>query len=469
MKILLNLIFFFVLTINSSFAEKDDPVKNLLKKLTGKSLNKEQTQKFLFEYVIIVEDERGDGLVTYLFNDRNYIRYKDYEKISTGAWRFTKTGQLRVFNQDVKLTWKIKLGKNNDNKINIKPKFDPIGKLYGFNYQAKDVFLSELTDYKEQLALEKKRLEQKKIDAKKKVEVEKAKLEQEKLEAQKKVEQEKAKAAEEKAKLEQEKLEAQKKADEEKAKLEAEKAALEKEIAEQKKQLELEKLYIQLEPEFRKKCIKKALNDLYEVGTPEYKTCIINKGPEKQLKVAEEKKQKAEEEKIKLEQEKLEAQKKAKAEAKKKAEEEKLNAQKKKLFDKVIKAKWGFKGIPCDMNGGSYEMYVPGKGFMMWAGGKIQDGGGAAKIVSNINQISENEFVVTTKMYPTPLNKLMYEAIGDRMNAEIVKTFKIVNEDSLRFRSKIKMIDVNAVLAGKRGNQVGYTYKTENSERARCK
>ena len=121
------------------------------------------------------------------------------------------------------------------------------------------------------------------------------------------------------------------------------------------------------------------------------------------------------------------------------------------------------------MNGGSYEMYVPGKGFMMWSGGKIQDGGGATKIVSNINQISETEFVVTTKMYPTPLNKLMYGAIGDRMTAETVRTFKIVNVDSLRFRNDITMIDMNAVLAGKRGNQVGYTYKTENSERARCK
>lgn len=321
MKIFLNLIIFFVLTINSSFAENVDPVKNLLKTITGKSLNKEQTQKFLSEYVIIIEDERGDGLVTYLFDDRNYIRYKNYEQISTGAWRFTKTGQLRVFNQDVKLTWKIQIGKNNDNKINIKPKFDPLGKLYGFNYQAKEDFLSELSDYKEQLALEKKRLEQEKIDAKKKVEEEKAKLEQEKLEAQKKVEQEKAKAAEEKAKLEQEKLEAQQKAEEEKAKLEAEKAALEKEIAEQRKQLELEKLYIQLEPEFRRKCIKKALNDLYEVGTPEYKTCIINKGPEKQLKEAEENK-------IKLEQEKLEAQQKAK-EKEEKLKQEKLVAQKK--------------------------------------------------------------------------------------------------------------------------------------------
>ena len=66
----------------------------------------------------------------------------------------------------------------------------------------------------------------------------------------------------------------------------------------------MEKLYIQLEPEYRNKCIKKALNDLFEVGTPEYKTCILNKGPDEQLKIIKEKKQKAEEEKSKLEQEK---------------------------------------------------------------------------------------------------------------------------------------------------------------------
>ena len=478
MKFLINLIIFLSLSIKFSYAETTtiDPVKKLgstLKAITGKSLNKDETRQFLSEFVIILEDERGDGTVTYLFDDENYTRYKDYEEISTGAWRFTKTGVLRVFNKDIKLSWRIKLGKNNENNVNIKAKFDPIGKLYSFNYQAKEDFISELNDYRDQLASEKKRKEQEKIDAKKKAEEEKARLEQEILEAQKKAE-------EEKTRLEQEKLEAQKKAEEAKAKLEEEKAALEKEIAEQKKQLELEKLYIQLEPEFRNKCTKKALNNLFEAGTPEYKTCILNKGPEKQLKEAEEIKQKAEEEKAKLEKEKKEAQKKAKAEkakkekekkleAQKKAEEEKLKAKKKKLFNSVINAKWGFKGIPCDMNGGSYEMYVNRKGFMMWAGGKIQDGGGATSIESEINQISETEFVVTTRMYPTPQNRLMYGAIGNRMTAKTVKTVKIINENLLRFRNEIEMIDMDAILAGKKGNQVGYTYKTENSERVRCK
>ena len=342
MKFTTNLLICLLLSIKFSYAEttKVDPVKKLgstLKAITGKSLNKEETKQFLSDYVLILEDERGDGTVTYLFDDRNYTRYKDYEEISTGDWRFTKTGVLRVFNKDIKLSWKIKLGKNNDNNVNIKAKFDPIGKLYSFNYQEKEEFISELNDYRDQLAAEKKRKEQEKIDAQKKAEAEKARLEQEKLEAQKKAEEEKAKAAEEKAKLEQEKLEAQKKADEEKAKLEEEKAALEKEIAEQKKQLELEKLYIQLEPEYRNKCIKKALNDLFEVGTPEYKTCILNKGPDEQLKIIKEKKQKAEEEKSKLEQEKKEAQKKAKEEKRKEEMRNRDDTSNSKLAKKLLK------------------------------------------------------------------------------------------------------------------------------------
>lgn len=475
MKFTTNILICLLLSIKFSYAEtsKVDPVKKLgstLKAITGKSLNKEETKQFLSDYVLILEDERGDGTVTYLFDDRNYTRYKDYEEISSGDWRFTKTGVLRVFNNDIKLSWRIKLGKNNDNNINIKPKFDPIGKLYSFNYQEKEEFLSELNDYRDQLAKEKKRKEQEKIDAQKKAEEEKTKLEKEKLEAQRKAEEEKK-----------EKLEAKKKAEEEKAKLEQEKAALEKEIAEQKKQLELEKLYIQLEPEYRNKCIKKALNDLFEVGTPEYKTCILNKGPEQQLKIVEEKKQKEEEEKKRLKQEKFEAQKKAKKEkaqkakkekkeAKKKAEKKKLMAKNKKLFDSVINAKWGMKGIPCDMNGGTYFKFVKGKGEMMWAGGKIQDGSGVSIIQAEITQTSDTEFVINQVFYPTRQNKLVYGAIGgNRRTGGTIKTVKIINKDLLEMNTKIEMLDMDALFAGKTGNAIGYTYKNENSVRVRCK
>ena len=330
---------------DSNFSNNVNPAKELNKKiinlekkigtslraLSKKSLNKKDTIKFISEYVLILEDERSDGKVTYFFNDKEYIRYKNFKKISSGAWRFTKTGTLRVFNNDIKLSWKIKLGK--ENNINIKPKFDPIGKLYQFDYQTKKNFLKELDDFNNKKEAEKKRLEQEKLDAQKKIDDEKKRLVQEKLDAQKKAE-------EEKKRLELEKLDAQKKADEEKAKmvkemaeqkrkLEEEKAKLEKQIAEQKRKLEEEKLFYDLEPKYKKKCQKKMFNDLYEVGTPEYKQCIINKGPEKQNEEQKQNDEKAaKEEKKRLEQEKLEAQKKA-DEEKKRLEQEKLEAQKK--------------------------------------------------------------------------------------------------------------------------------------------
>ena len=37
---------------------------------------------------------------------------------------------------------------------------------------------------------------------------------------------------------------------------------------------------------------QKTLNDLFEVGTPEYKTCILNKGPDEQLKLLKKKNKK---------------------------------------------------------------------------------------------------------------------------------------------------------------------------------
>ena len=348
MKLFIKIIIVSIFTFNLSIAETTNPTKKIdeqikqlekkigtsLKALSGKSLNKKNTKKFISKYVFHLQDERGDGKVSYLFNDKEYVRYKNYEEISSGAWRFTNAGTLRVFNKDIKLSWKIKLG--NENNINIKTKFDPIGKLYKFEYQLKESFLDELNSFKEQKESKKKRLEQEKLDAQKKADEEKKRLEQEKLDAKKK-------ADEDKKRLEQENLDAQKKADEEKAKLEEEiaeqkrkleeeKAKLEEEIAEQKRQLEEEKLFYDLEPKYKKKCQKKMFNDLYEVGTPEYKQCIINKGPKKlieeqKLKEKLNEKKTAEVEKKRLEQKKLEAQKKAEEE-KKLLEQEKLDAQK---------------------------------------------------------------------------------------------------------------------------------------------
>ena len=120
MKKILNFIVIFVLFTSNIFAADEiDKGKTLLKSLSKKSLTKKETISFLKEYAIILEDERSDGEVTYVFDDENYSRYKGIEVISTDAWRFSKLGALRLFNRDIKMSWKIKIT-DKENLINIK-------------------------------------------------------------------------------------------------------------------------------------------------------------------------------------------------------------------------------------------------------------------------------------------------------------------------------------------------------------
>ena len=52
-------------------------------------------------------------------------------------------GALRLFNKDIKMTWKIKIS-DKENLINIKTKFEPVGKLYKFSVMDKSEFLNPL-------------------------------------------------------------------------------------------------------------------------------------------------------------------------------------------------------------------------------------------------------------------------------------------------------------------------------------
>ncbi len=141
-------IFFIFLFLSSISIAKDkidetiDKTTDFLKSITKKSLNKSQTAEFLNNYAITLEDERNQGIVTYIFDENNYKRYQKGKVISEDGWRFTNLGKLRVFSGDIKLTWKFKLDKQNT--IVIKTKFQPIGKEYPFTYQLKDKFFEQI-------------------------------------------------------------------------------------------------------------------------------------------------------------------------------------------------------------------------------------------------------------------------------------------------------------------------------------
>ena len=136
------ILFFSNFTLAESKIDKAvDQTTDFLKSISKRGLTKNQTSEFLNNYAITLTDERTDGEVTYIFDSESYKRYKNGEIISEDGWRFSKLGALRVFNGEIKLTWKIKLGK--ENIIVIKPKFQPIGLEYQFSYQLKKLFFEQ--------------------------------------------------------------------------------------------------------------------------------------------------------------------------------------------------------------------------------------------------------------------------------------------------------------------------------------
>ena len=141
------MLFFIFFFSNNSYSESKidkglDKTTDFLKSVSKRGLTKNQTAEFLNNYAITLKDERTDGEVTYIFSRESYKRYKDGKVISEDGWRYSKLGALRVFNGDIKLTWKIKLGK--ENIIIIKPKFQPIGKEYKFTYKLKKLFFEQI-------------------------------------------------------------------------------------------------------------------------------------------------------------------------------------------------------------------------------------------------------------------------------------------------------------------------------------
>ena len=144
------IIFLFNNNTNSFAIESVDKIKkkskNIFKTLTRKSLDKSEILEFLSVYVIAIDDNRGDGVVTYYFYRNTYKRYKGLDLISEDKWDISKSGHLKIFYKKEKNIWKIQPAKINT--INIKKKFVNLGKLHEFSYENKTEFYLLLEEKK---------------------------------------------------------------------------------------------------------------------------------------------------------------------------------------------------------------------------------------------------------------------------------------------------------------------------------
>ena len=110
--------------------------KSVLKKLIKTSLKEKEINIFLSEYVITIDDQRGDGIVTYYFEDKIYKRYKDLKLISEDKWKVSYLDKkLKIYYGKEKSTWKIQPA--GESTIDIKTKLTFLGKSYKFSYPYK--------------------------------------------------------------------------------------------------------------------------------------------------------------------------------------------------------------------------------------------------------------------------------------------------------------------------------------------
>jgi len=142
---------FFLLNSSNVFASDADVKvkkknKSIFKTLTRKSLDSAQALNFLSEYVIVIDEKNGVGLVTYYFDDMVYKVYKNFVLISINNWTISRNGTLSLHDNNNKNYWKIQ--PSNKNTINIKKRFNSFGQLYEFSYKDKTNFYLKLEEIK---------------------------------------------------------------------------------------------------------------------------------------------------------------------------------------------------------------------------------------------------------------------------------------------------------------------------------
>jgi len=157
-KVLIISFYFFSINMHANAVEVlDKSTKTLtkiktettgvLKKLIKKSLKEKEINKFLSEYVITIDDQRGDGIVTYYFEDKIYKRYKDLKLISEDKWKVSYLDKkLKIYYGKEKSTWKIQPA--GESTIDIKTKLSFLGKSYRFSYPYKTDYIVLLEEKK---------------------------------------------------------------------------------------------------------------------------------------------------------------------------------------------------------------------------------------------------------------------------------------------------------------------------------
>ncbi len=198
-------------------------ILKVIKPKAGNSLKKNAVEDLLLnnEISISVDGFRGASR-RFVFEEKGYTRYDSLSTLgTTNGWRWSKTGQLRVFMDGKKTTWRIS---KDLNALSIK--------------YSKDKTINYFLSYEKKLFAKKRREKEQKTSEAKKIAEEKRKEEERKKAEQKKLAEEKRKEEE---RLAEEKRKEEERLAEEKRKKEERLAEEKRKEEEKRKSEELEK------------------------------------------------------------------------------------------------------------------------------------------------------------------------------------------------------------------------------------
>ena len=131
------------------------------------------------------------------------------------------------------------------------------------------------------------------------------------------------------------------------------------------------------------------------------------------------------------------------------------------LLNQVLGKKWGLPPLPCDLNGGSYEIYSRERGLIFTAGGREQ-------LTTAPNQFQFTDRGMDSFVYKHTFyaNDLVARSLRDPNAITMVLETEVtrLSDTRLRLRKKITQLDFDRMLAGVKR----YTTQDEVVERYLC-
>ena len=131
--------------------------------------------------------------------------------------------------------------------------------------------------------------------------------------------------------------------------------------------------------------------------------------------------------------------------------------------DYVMNRRWSLGALPCETNGGAYQVYSRNfpAGYAFYAGGKPNLG--QTRQDYSFKEVSSSEFVHTARFYA---NEMVARQLGNPniISGEVITNVRLVSPNRIEYSKRIKQLNFDALMNG----QMAYETKNESGYGLLC-